>query len=242
MAINFSDLGGGGGGKTLVWKEFLSTSSWTAPSDVTQIKALVCGGGGGGMTSTSGACDAVIGGHGSVQEVILTVVPGTSYTITIGAGGAKATTSSGNGTGSDGGSTSIGSLFTLNGANGGAVGNIQLFTAYNSLNSQGPTGVGGQGGRSGIANTHGVDAYPGATKGLYGKGGGGGGYNWNNGAQVPGVDGGGIAWVSTSDRTREIGPDAQANSGAGGASMASASNHQGNGGSGYVLLTYSTAE
>ena len=237
MAINFSDLGGGGGGKALVWKEFLSTSSWTAPSDVTQIKAFVCGGGGGGVNDTSGATDAFYGGHGSVQETILTVVPGTAYTITIGAGGAKSTSSLGN----SGSSTSIGSLFTLNGADGGARGDINLFKDYNNLNESGPAGSGGQGGRSGTAGTYTGD-YTGATKGINGKGGGGGAHHSNGGAQIPGADGGGIAWISGNDNTRTLGPDAQANSGAGGASQGLGSNRHGNGGSGYVLLTYSTAE
>jgi hypothetical protein len=148
MAINFSDLGGGGGGKALVYKEFLSTSSWTAPSDVTQVHAFVCGGGGGGIRSTSGACDACIGGHGSVNQKILTVVPGQSYTITIGAGGATSVTSSGNGIASSGSATSIGSLFTVDGGSGGSVGDWLLFNSYNSLNETGPIGSGGQGARS----------------------------------------------------------------------------------------------
>jgi hypothetical protein len=237
MAINFSDLGGGGGGKALVYKEFLSTSSWTAPSDVTQIKAFVCGGGGGGVNSTSGATDGFYGGHGSVQETILTVVPGTAYTITIGAGGAKSTS----GLGNSGSSTSIGSLFTLNGADGGGSGNVYIFTGYNSLNESGPAGSGGQGGRSGKTNAF-NGGYTGATKGINGKGGGGGAHIDQGGASVPGADGGGIPWVSGSDNTRTLGPDAQANSGAGGASQGLGSNRHGNGGSGYILLTYSTSE
>jgi hypothetical protein len=230
---------GGGGGKTLVWKEFLSTSSWTVPADVTQIKAFVCGGGGGGISSTSGSIDAVLGGYGSAEEKILTVTPGTVYTITIGAGGAKLL--SGN-TGNSGSASSIGALFSVAGGSSGGVADGALWLSYNFMNEIGPQGRGGSGARSG-KNT--VGSPFAATKGLNGRGGGGGAH-FNDFSvpqpMVPGEDGGGIPWLSNSDNTRTLGPDAQANSGAGGASTARQSNTHGNGGSGYVLLTYSTAE
>ena len=241
MAINFSDLGGGGGGKTLVWKEFLSTSSWTVPADVTQIKAFVCGGGGGGIRATSGSVDACTGGFGSAEEKIFTVTPGTVYTITIGAGGAKLQTSSSSGFGNTGGTSSIGALFSLAGGDGGGYANGELWKSYNLMNETGPQGRGGTGGRSGKNTTGSPFA---ATKGLNGRGGGGGAH-FNDGSvpqpMAPGEDGGGIPWVSDQDNLRTLGPDAQTNSGAGGASSARDYAGHGNGGSGYVLLTYSTA-
>jgi len=104
----------------LASKQFLTSSSWTAPAGVTFVFLLGSGGGGGG---SGGNGDWGVPGYGGGSIIpILTnvvVVPNTSYTITIGAGGAG-----GAGTallspnlGSAGGATTFGSLATFNGRN-----------------------------------------------------------------------------------------------------------------------------
>lgn len=96
---------------------FASSGSWTAPTGVTKIFAAVVGAGGGGGQS-SGSDDGGYGGYGGIAIGELTVTPGTSYTITIGAGG------SGNngGTGGTGGTTSLGALMSATGGVGGPSG------------------------------------------------------------------------------------------------------------------------
>lgn len=81
------------GGKGLTYQLFDtpgSSGSWTCPAGVTQVIVMGCGGGAGG----NGGAKAVqyayaIGGAGAVMDTaILDVIPGTAYTVTVGAGGA----------------------------------------------------------------------------------------------------------------------------------------------------------
>lgn len=69
---------------------FTSSTTWVCPSGVFRIKLVLIGGGG-----SSGAYNAGIatGGTGGTTVIkYLTVTPGTTYTITIGAGGVAVTT------------------------------------------------------------------------------------------------------------------------------------------------------
>lgn len=103
---------------------FTSNGVFTVPSGVTTIKVSVNGGGGGGgeggvtgdvetgYTNTYGGT----GGTGGNAVKYLTVSPGGTYSVTIGAGGAG----SGSGNGSAGGSTTFGaSLVVATGGGGG---------------------------------------------------------------------------------------------------------------------------
>jgi hypothetical protein len=100
---------------------FTSSGSWTAPGGVTRANVIVIGGGGGGgSTQGSGCCFAFggTGGPGGVATGIVTVVPGTTYTVTIGAGGTGgAFNASTNGT--SGGTSSFGVLMSATGGGGG---------------------------------------------------------------------------------------------------------------------------
>lgn len=100
---------------------FTSTGTWTAPSTTTSITLFLVGGGGGGGGSAIGSNDhAVVGGGGGggcVVKTTATVVPGTTYTVTIGAGGAGGTSTAAGSIGSD--STITGSGFTTITALGG---------------------------------------------------------------------------------------------------------------------------
>lgn len=62
------------------------TYTWTVPAGVTRINAIGIGGGGGGAQSSTGGS----GGNGAFLSYAsnITVVPGTTYTIVVGAGGA----------------------------------------------------------------------------------------------------------------------------------------------------------
>lgn len=138
-----------------------STQSWTAPNGVTSIETVLCGGGSGGTTQYPGR-----GGAGSVFYDVLTVVPGTSYTITIGAGGS--------GGGGTGGTSSIGSLLSATGAT--------------------PTVAAGLGGHGGVGLFVGTAPATNGSVGAYGYGGGGGGggnqsYNAGGGSSGGGFGG-----------------------------------------------------
>ena len=139
-----------------------SISKFTVPMSKTYN--VKCFGGGGG--SRNGQNSGGGGGGGHMAESNLSLTKGTSYEITIGAGGAAATYEGGNG-----GATSFGTLLSANGGSG----------AYSSGGSGGSGGGGaGDGGSKGGA-------------GSYGGGGGSGGgyYTYNDSSRASsGGDGG----------------------------------------------------
>lgn len=107
--------------------------TWTCPEGVTKIRIILSGGGGGG----GGGFDAYHktlgqrgknGTNGQLLEKVITVVPNTTYPITVGAGGTAGETihsdSSGYGSGIDGGNGGNSSFdsYTANGGTGGEAG------------------------------------------------------------------------------------------------------------------------
>ena len=91
----------------------LTNTSWTAPTGVTQIEVLVVAGGGGGGANKGGGG----GAGGLIYNNSFTVTPGSSYTVTVGTGGAGI--SSPTNAGGTGGNSVFGSL-TAYGGGGGA--------------------------------------------------------------------------------------------------------------------------
>ncbi len=63
---------------------FTSDTTWTAPTDVSEVEVLIVGGGGGGGGNYGGGG----GAGGLVYRSALTVTPGSSYAVTIASGGA----------------------------------------------------------------------------------------------------------------------------------------------------------
>jgi hypothetical protein len=96
---------------------FTSTTTWTAPAGVTTVTVFVIGGGGGGVRAGSATAAGGNGGMGSGQY---TVTPGTSYTITVGTGGAGGYAQGVNSTAtsSAGVASSFSSFLTANGGGG----------------------------------------------------------------------------------------------------------------------------
>jgi hypothetical protein len=97
---------------------FLTSGTWTAPAGVTRAQLVVVGGGGGGggYNSTGGTNDGGNGGSAGVAVGNVTVVPGTAYTVTVGAGGAGGVT---NANGTAGSTTSFGALMSATGGGAG---------------------------------------------------------------------------------------------------------------------------
>jgi hypothetical protein len=91
----------------------VGTTTWTAPTGVNQVEVLVVAGGGGGGSRFGGGG----GGGGVIYDSAYPVTPGTSYTITVGAGGAPGPSNSTRG--SNGGN-SIFATLTASGGGGGA--------------------------------------------------------------------------------------------------------------------------
>jgi len=232
----------------------VQTTTWTAPALVTNVTYLVVGGGGGG----GGGYDYGMGGGGGggmVQTGILTVIPGTTYNVTVGGGGSGAIpTETFDGTDATAGGNSIfASITALGGSRG-----------LGSRQNNGTRGAGGAAANNGT-NTASV----GGSGGGYQDGGGGGGGSSGNGTNgtTGGAGGSGGAGTTSSLSGSSVtygtggdgadhnslvngkvdGASASANTGDGGDGATSDSNTNGDsnnvaiggaGGSGIVILQY----
>lgn len=183
------------------------TYSWVAPTGVTSVSVVAIGGGAGG-----GLCSGT-GGGGLGYKNNYAVTPGSSYTVSVGAGGTGGTLQTNCCTGyvnrvietvggasyfvntstvagfggnrsSCGGSRAGGSYAGDGGGNGGLGGSTNCGTK--------PGGGGGAGGYAGNGGAGGIWA-SGGTNATAGSGGGGGGGNYANSGSNPysGAGGGG---------------------------------------------------
>lgn len=91
-------------------QEFLTTGTWTAPPSCFSVDLFLVGGGGGsGAANNEASRPGGAGGGGQVLKTTIAVIPGTTYSVVIGAGGAPRT---------KGGDSSFGNLATaFGGAN-----------------------------------------------------------------------------------------------------------------------------
>jgi hypothetical protein len=157
-------------------------TTWTVPSGVTSIRALIVGAGGGGSADVGGG-----GGGGQVVDASNTAVSG-NVTITVGAGGAAGYNRVGNATGS--GRMGLTSSLTAGGTTVSAKGGSGAIGRFggNNLNADGTPNNGGYtGGGGAYADTTesatGSTGTGGATyKGGDGSGSGGGGGGGAGGA------------------------------------------------------------
>ena len=142
----------GGAGFTII-QTFTSSTTWICPAGVTEVEYLVVAGGGGGGGGTGGAGEngGAGGGAGGFRTGTgFSVTAGTSYTVTIGAGGARFT---------NGGDSVFSTITSTGGGKGG-----QGSTAAGSDGSGG--GGGGAGGSVGSGNTPSVSPSQGNAGGL----------------------------------------------------------------------------
>jgi hypothetical protein len=212
------------------------TSTWICPADVTVVSILCVGGGGGGGGYVNSIGGSGGGGGALAYSNYVSVTPGNSYTVTVGAGGISGaignnpgtagTTSSvklnetvicqangGRGGGANGASGGSGGEFFGSGGGNGGSGGPGL--GGSNLTSGGGGGAGGYSGAGGLGGSGDRGTGPGSN-GLGGAGGGGG----NTYYLYPAGGGGGVGIYG------------QGSSGAGGASLSSNTGIQGGGGSG----------
>ena len=207
LLLTTSTPGGGGSQSFLIAETFTAGTTWSVPTGITQLQALVAvggggGGGGGGLTvvPTLGAAGGG-GGGGGAQALWVTNLDlgtATSVTVGIGAAGAGGTAGSMNwvepkpgggtvlvngGAGAAGGATTFGTFITAKGGGGGGGGT----TANGSAASGSALG--------GTAAGSAFDYFPAQT--VAGAAGGRGSGNVNNlfstGPGTPGVGSAGIS-------------------------------------------------
>ena len=149
------------GGKVVVGQQAYTTAgtySWVAPAGVTSVSVVAVGGGGGGGSFAGGG-----GGGGELRYTNnITVTPGASYTVVVGAAGARGTT------------------MNAPAKNGGAGGN-SYFSSTAVVHA-----IGGSGGNGGLGNSGGAGGGAGGTGGV-GTGGGAGGAGGSSGGASGGT-------------------------------------------------------
>ena len=242
-------------------QSFTSSTTWTAPAGVTSVNYLVVAGGGGGGSAATGISMGGGGGAGGLLQGQLTVVPGTTYTVTVGAGGSAGTnggnsvfgsiTATGGGAGAGGISSFV---YAQNGGSGGGGGPYTGLQKGSGIAGQGFDGgsagnidaAGGGGGSSGVggsisSGTVGGAGGPGTVVGItgsnvtYAGGGGGGAYlGYTGGA---GGSGGGGAGGANADGANATGYG----SGGGGAGQYGNTHVGGSGSNGIVILAYGSS-
>ena len=158
--------------------EITSSCTWKAPSNISgnKITVMCVGGGGGGAKGGGSSKGGGGGGSGYITKQDVTIVPGQSYSIVIGAGGNSGEP------GVTGGTTSFGSLVSAAGGGGG-----------NGVNGgAGNAGGGGAvgGGKGGNGSTYGGGGGGPSAGGNGGTYGGGGGTGYNGTAGKGGTYGG----------------------------------------------------
>ena len=155
---------------TVVSFTTVGSTTWSAPTGVTQIEVLVVAGGGGGGSRHGGGG----GAGGLIYNSRYPVTPGTSYTVVIGGGGAGAI-ADGSSTGSQGSNSQFDSLVAIGGGAG--------TSSSGGAPAGGGSGGGGRGnsvglggtGTAGQGNKGGDGSLQSAPQNPDGQGGGGGG-------------------------------------------------------------------
>ena len=161
------------------------TYTWVCPAGVTSVSVVCVGGGGGALSFDSGGA-AYSGGGGSLGYANnISVTPGTSYSIVVGAGGFYNNGTQVNGgqssafgriapggktSSSDAGVAPSGDVGTSRGGGAGGAGKAVSSSAVGGGGAGGYSGAGGEGQRE--------DITPGAGSG----GGGGGGFGYAGGS------------------------------------------------------------
>jgi len=245
------------------------SSTWIAPVGVTSVNYLVVAGGGAGGSAGPTMYDSGSGGGGAggVANGSLVIIPGTSYTLTVGTGGTGASgrtrgangsnsvfatiTAIGGGGGAPGVASSDGAAGGSGGGSsvsgiGGAATPGQGFAGGSSTTSSGAGGGGAGGAGSASPNNQGGNGGAGFTSSIsgspvtYAGGGGGGAYSASPG---PGGSGGssigGAGGVNNASGSNATGYGS-GGGGSGGTYNTTGTLSGGSGSSGIVILSYTS--
>ncbi len=172
-----------------VRKIFDATDSWTCPDDVNTILVECWGGGGAGSTRTGSGAGSGGGGAGAYVSSRLTVTPGQSYTVTVGAAANDSWFSAATTILAKGGTN--GSANAATGASGGSadssIGEIKIAGGDGGAADTEESGYGGVAPMGGGLGGAAVYSAPGANStGVTGSAPGGGGSGaWKNTAGNP---------------------------------------------------------
>lgn len=212
------------------------TTSWTAPAGVTSATVEAWGGGGAGGGATGNPAKGGGGAGGQYASSVVTVTPGNSYSVVVGAGGTGGT---GNG-GTGGSSTFNGTSVVAAGGEGGARAAANrsggAAGSGSTIGGVGTTVYPGGNGSAGAATFGGCQA-GGAGGGGAGSTGAGGDASGNTGGS--GTATGGGAGADARNNNGNGSPGNAAGGGGAGACAESGTNRSGGaGGAGMVTITY----
>lgn len=194
---------------------FTTSQSWTAPAGVSSVTVEAWGGGGAGGGATANPAKGGGGAGGQYARKVVTVTPGNSYAVVVGAGGSGGTSNGGSGgdstfatnvvvaRGGAGGTGAANGVAGVGSVTGG-VGDVVFAGGSGSNGSTG--GTGGAGGGGAGSGGSGGDASGNTAGAGRATGGGNGGAgltsraSGNDGATAGGGGGGGYA-TNTTDRS-----------------------------------------
>ena len=186
---------------------YTSSTTWTAPVGVGEVTVQAWGGGGGGGGQNISQNGAGGGGGGAYSSATITVVPGSTYAITVGSGGVAGSSGAG-GAGADSWFASTATLLAKGGQGG-----------LPSTSNSNPGGTGGAGGLA--AQGVGTLKFSGGNGG-YGRTNSAG--NGGPGGSSAGVSANGLSGnITWSTITAAVGPDESGIGGNGGAQSANGS-------------------
>lgn len=200
------------------------TYSWVAPAGVTSVSVVAVGAGLGGRTSGSDSTGDPGEGAALGWKNNISVTPGSSYTVVVGAGGTAAIGATPRGASGDTYFSSTGVLSIGGTATNGSAGAI----TRDGGGSRGTANVapGGAGGYTGAGGAGGSFSSPNSGNGFTGTGGSGGGGGGKNTNAGPAGNSGGVGLLGEGSN----GAGGTVNGGAGGAGSGGSGTSYGGGG------------
>ena len=211
--------------------------TWKAPPGITSITVEAWGAGGSGAHGGNGA-DGGGGGGGAYASSVVTVIPGKTYTVTIGAGGLTNCAGNTRVIGKNGGSSSFGSDVIAAGGSGGGLVAGTIYTGGPGGSAAASVGtIINAGGNGGCGDGCKVGTGPGnvGQAGTGNSAGGGGGDQYGKGGAGAGAGGqGGTGGYGTADP----GSCGVTSPGGGGGGTNVITTGNNNGANGRVVLTY----
>jgi len=218
--------------QSLYWSS-TGNNSFTVPSRVTSITALVIGGGGAGGGSNTSDAGGQGGGGGGISYTVINIAPGSTIPLKVGSGGLGLSGSAGN----PGVASYFGSL-TAFGGSGGGLGSA-IFNGTMVLGGSGTLSYGSSGGAFGTIDfnaLNGVDGYYFLSENTYFGAGGGGGSQSNSLGGLGGLGGGGDG--SNKSYLNGLSGVGYGSGGGGGGPLSTVNTFGGNGSNGYIKILW----